>query len=277
MSQVDLFNRQPECPLEWGRRLLQIAVKRHKPVAIFGLFSGGHDSLCATALAAELVGFNGAVHINTGFGIEKTREFVRATARNQKWDLLEYHASDHGQHYDELVLKEGFPGPAQHGIMYNRLKERALRQLVRDHKVGWYDRIMLVTGVRRSESIRRMATVEPMRRIDSSVWVAPLTWFDDRDKTAFMAEKGLCRNEVVDLLHMSGECLCGAFAKAGELEWLEFCGFDAEVRRIKELEKCAEAAGVPCRWGQRPDPRGEPRDVHTIDMFDQPLCVDCIG
>lgn len=259
---------QPDDPVRYGRRLLDVAVRRYKPVAVFGLFSGGHDSLCATHMASQHPAFTGAVHINTGIGVERTRDFVRQTAQDMGWPLLEYRAADEGQHYDDLVMEYGFPGPFHHRKMYNRLKERALRSVIRDHKTAHGDRVLLVTGVRKAESSRRMGTVQPINREGARVWCAPLTHFTSADKNAYMAAHDLPRNEVVDLLHMSGECLCGAFAKPGELEWLEFCGFGAEVARIRALEQRAAQAGVPCKWGHKPD--------HSPEM-DSPgfLCVGC--
>ena len=264
MSQTGFWGAAaPRDPVEYGVRLLDIAVRRYKPVAVFGMFSGGHDSLCATHMASQHPAFTAALHINT-------RQFVRDTSAAMGWPLLEYSAEAHGQRYDDLVAEHGFPGPFHHRKMYNRLKERALRAAVREHKKAHNDRVLLVTGVRRAESSRRMGTVEPLNREGSRVWCAPLTWFDGTHKNAYMAENDLPRNEVVDVLHMSGECLCGAFAKPGELEWLEFCGYTDVVERIRALQDRAEAAGVPCRWGVRPS--GE--EIGGSPGF---MCVGCTG
>jgi 3'-phosphoadenosine 5'-phosphosulfate sulfotransferase (PAPS reductase)/FAD synthetase len=269
--QQSLFPTRTVDPVAYGKRLLDIAVRRHKPVAICGMFSGGHDSLCAVHMASQLPGFTGAVHINTGIGIEQTREFVRQTCRDQCWPLLEIRAKeDMGQDYDALVLDHGFPGPFHHRKMYNRLKERALYYLVRQYKRERRDRVLLVTGVRREESTRRMGTVQPINRNGAMVWVAPLTHFTGLDKNGYIERHQLPRNEVVDLLHMSGECLCGAFAKPGELDEIA-AWFPEEAARIRNLEEQAKEAGVHCRWGERP-PKAD--DPDQGDMF-QPLCVGC--
>jgi 3'-phosphoadenosine 5'-phosphosulfate sulfotransferase (PAPS reductase)/FAD synthetase len=84
--------------------VLSSAVRIHKPSAIFALFSGGHDSLCATAVAAIHSRFTAAVHINTTIGIEETRTFVRDTCRKNKWPLLEYPPP---VTYRRLVLSDG--------------------------------------------------------------------------------------------------------------------------------------------------------------------------
>jgi len=267
----------PTDPVAWGERLLDIAIRRHKPVAVYGMFSGGHDSLCATHFAAQHPAFTAAVHINTGIGVSETRDFVRKTASDQGWPLIEIRAKeDCGQDYDELVRGYGFPGPFHHRKMYNRLKERGIAKLVRDVKTRQSDRVLLVTGVRRAESTRRMATVDPINREGARVWCAPLAWFEERHKSAYMLAHGLPRNEVVDQLHMSGECLCGAFAKPGELEWLEFCGYTDVVSRIRRLESEAKELGVPCVWGQAPKDEGVCADTASF-LEDAPgfLCVGC--
>ena len=65
--------------LEGASKVLDQAIAACKPKAVFGLFSGGHDSLTATYVASQHSAFTAAVHINTGIGIEATREFVRKT------------------------------------------------------------------------------------------------------------------------------------------------------------------------------------------------------
>ena len=75
---------------------LSEAVDRFKPKSVFGLFSGGHDSLTATYIASLHPSFTAAVHINTGIGIEATRDFVRNTCANRNWKLLEYNRGRYG-------------------------------------------------------------------------------------------------------------------------------------------------------------------------------------
>jgi len=224
-------------------------------------------------MAAQHLAFAGAVHINTGIGIEQTREFVRGVCADFGWPLIEIRAKeDCGQDYDGLVLERGFPGPFMHTKMYNRLKERGIAKLIRDHKTDLRDRIILVTGVRREESRRRMGTVQPINRQGARVWVAPLTHFTALDKNAYLQAHHLPRNEVVDLLHMSGECLCGAYAHPGELDMIAEW-FPDEAARIRALEKAVCERGFCWKW----DDEGPPQSFTDPDQLDafQPLCTDC--
>jgi 3'-phosphoadenosine 5'-phosphosulfate sulfotransferase (PAPS reductase)/FAD synthetase len=138
-----------------------------------------------------------------------------------------------------------------HSLVYGRLKERCLRQLVREHKAARGDRVLLVSGIRRQESRRRMGYVEPVQADGARVWAAPLLNWSHDDKYAYLDAHALDRNPVVERLCMSGECLCGAFARKGELDEIAFWYPDVAAR-IRALEARAAAAGVPCRWGQAP-------------------------
>src|SRR5262245_60108458 len=130
LATSDLWEPSPrppaECspdPVTEGKAILAEAAERYGPVKVFALFSCGRESLCSAHLASTTPPFNSCVHINTGIGIEQTREFVRATCAKHGWPLLEYHSP---VSYEEIVLRWGFPGPAGHTLVYNRLKERCL-------------------------------------------------------------------------------------------------------------------------------------------------------
>lgn len=228
--------------------IIDAAIRDNPASHLFGMFSGGHDSLCATHLASQHPAFTRAVHINTTIGIEETRQFVRRVSMERQWRLAEYSPP---VSYRDIVLKHGFPGPGGHQITYARLKERCVRRLVREHKQYFKDRIGLVTGVRLSESTRRMGHVKPVQREGAQLWIAPILHWSDDDKLEYMARYELPRNRVVDILCMSGECLCGAFAKKEELIEIEI-SFPETAAEIHALQRDAEAAGVHAKWGVRP-------------------------
>ncbi len=245
-----------------ARLILDWAVEEYRPTHVFCMFSGGHDSLCSTHLSMNHLARMDpkVVHINTGIGIEATRQFVRRTCQDLKWELLEYYPPD--KTYEDLVLEHGFPGPGAHGYMYIYLKERAIRKLIRDHKHKRMDRILLITGVRIEESVRRMGNVEPIQRIGAQVWVSPLTSWTKLQCNQYIEVQDLPRNEVVDILHMSGECLCGAFAKPGELEWISKW-FPEVGTYVQQLSEKVQREGKHATWGTRP-----PRKPGI-------LCQDC--
>lgn len=95
--------------------LLDTAVKQYKPKMVVGLMSGGDDSIPACYVASLHPAFSGILHVNTGIGIEATREHVRKVCAERKWKLWEYKALENvnargesdPQSYEEYVLKHG--------------------------------------------------------------------------------------------------------------------------------------------------------------------------
>ena len=210
------------------------------------LFSGGNDSTALAHLVRDYA--THAVHANTGIGIEQTRQFVRDTCNAWGLPLIERHGED----YRELVLDQGFPGPAMHWKMYGRLKERALDQARHDLGIARSRTkcALWIAGRRRAESARREDV--PLHESDGTViWVSPFAMWTKLDLTTYQQMFDVPRNEVSDLLHMSGECLCGAFAHPGELQ--EIGDWFPEVREyIEALQADVKAAGFAephCRWG----------------------------
>lgn len=234
------------------------------------LYSGGNDSTTVAHLFKHRAKY--AIHANTTIGIEQTRQFVRDTCKDFGLELLEY-MPPAGSTYRELVLDQGFPGPGMHYKMYQRLKERCLMQarraLIENPR---QERVVFLAGRRRTESARR-ANVPEMSRQGSIVWVSPLVNWTKTDMNTYREIVGdVPRNEVSDLIHMSGECLCGAFAKANELEEIEVW-FPEVAVHIRSLEKEVRDSGkFPpklCQWGWGAGTR------ITDEMESGPLCSSC--
>jgi len=261
------------------RVLAEQGVEGVEVKAICVLYSGGNDSTVLTHLMHQRA--THAVHINTGIGIDKTREFVRATCAAYGLPLIE-ESPPPGATYDELVLKHGFPGPAGHMMMYTRLKERGLRAVRRQFVTNWRkERVVFVAGMRHDESARRMRNTEETHREGSIVWVSPIGHWTNEHMAAYRrAHPDVPRNEVSDVLHMSGECLCGAFAKPGELDMIA-AFYPETAARIRDLERRAKDAGVHCVWGTRPPRKGKTvanRDSDEIaDSSVGPLCKRCVN
>jgi hypothetical protein len=268
--QVELLPIDRPTPEE----IIARAIDEHQPVRKFALLSGGDGSLSASEVAMRLVPGCEVAHIVTGIGIEKTRLFVRDTCERQGWKLTEIRAKeDCGQDYDEIVRRHGFPGPAAHSLMYRRLKERAIEDLVRRSKKQRSDRVMFFTGICHDDSQRRSGYggAEITRRY-AQVWVNHMYWAGKSAIYHNLVRSGLPRNPVAVELGMSGECGCGAFAEEGELAIWRRADPDFG-RRIDRLQLETQALGVHCRWEGRP-PRGR-QNAGTPDLF-QPMCVNCL-
>lgn len=216
---------------------------------VVGLFSGGNDSTVMCYLMRDRLTHLG--HANTTIGIEQTRNFVRQTALSWGIELLEFEPPRESDHYKALVLESGFPGPGHHFKMYQRLKERGLREMRKALVTNKKQRVVFIAGRRRDESRRRSNIVE-MNRTGSTVWCSPMVNWTKMDLNTFRLMHQVPVNEVTDLLHMSGECLCGAFAHAGELDEIAMW-FPDVVEIISSLQsEIADRSDIPEQrkhWG----------------------------
>lgn len=285
----------------------------HPPVVTsYCLFSGGNDS---TVLAHRLRDhYDTLAFIDTGTAIPGVREFVEAYARwlGKPLRVLEHDDNayrrmvlgspewwsaysgrlalrptlTHAAFVEELRAEDnralaaqapsGFPGPGGHRYAYIRLKERQVARLVREAKTAPRDRVMLLTGVRRDESARRMGTTAPILRDGAQVWVAPLVDWSNEEMRAYRAEHEIPQSDVAALIHRSGECNCGAFAAPGEREMMQSLWPAWFDETICSLERECVERGIPaCRWGQRPPKQGERLLDPDADVG--PLCSDCVS
>lgn len=243
---------------EAGRELAGIVI----------LFSGGNDSTTLAHMFRERATHAG--HANTGIGIEQTRMFVRQTCASWGLSLLE-HEPRPGETYEDLVLGRcvartgpnkgtlrwpgGFPGPGAHFMMFQLLKERAIETMRNELVVNpRRRRVVFLAGRRADESQRRSALIskDPIERRGSAVYVSPLVDWTKLDLNMYRrVHPDVPHNEVSDLLHMSGECLCGAFAHEGELAEIDDW-FPGTAAYIRDLGRRALEAGMPeekCTWG----------------------------
>lgn len=297
-----IMNCQRPAPVrssDWLAHMVELAVGRinsaietFKPKMVIGLNSGGHDSLSCNLVASKASRFDGCLHVNTGIGIEATRDFVRATCERQKWTLREYKAIENTKadgtpdpmDYDAIVRRYGFPGPDAHRFMYIQLKQRSIERFLRDVGASPSSPVLFISGARTEESKRRMGNTktEPSN-YGRSVWLNAIHDWTKSDTNALIDGLKVERNIVVDLIHKSGECLCGAYAEPGELEELgQWPQTRPAYDRIKSLQsevmqrfpwKWEEAP--PGWWNEKNDGQTFLLDYDDLEAWDQPLCHRC--
>jgi 3'-phosphoadenosine 5'-phosphosulfate sulfotransferase (PAPS reductase)/FAD synthetase len=260
--------------------LLDEACGRWPAEHIVALFSGGNDSTLLFHLLRERVTM--AALVNTSIRVPDTARYVRDVTAAWGVELAEPSPPDSyrdlvcgrvrnktGPNAGEVTWR-GFPGPAGHYLMYQRLKERALASLRRSlvGPRGTSGQVIYLAGMRWSESQRRFRNAEEIDPDGAVVWVSPIVHWTDGHIAEYKerhrcqvahnhADHMLCTpgslplNEVTAHLHMSGDCICGAFAQEGEIYGLEL--FYPEVAaEIHDIEAEARSCGVPeprCTWG----------------------------
>jgi 3'-phosphoadenosine 5'-phosphosulfate sulfotransferase (PAPS reductase)/FAD synthetase len=228
--------------------------------------------------------YDAVLHVNTGTGIPETTQYVRDVAaawgdtlhelrpKNSYRDLVLGNVlASRGPNAGIRAVWQGFPGPVGHRVMYRHLKDEPLmtfrRSVVGDE--GRTKKVIYLGGMRWAETERRFRNAEAIDQDGAIVWVSPLVHWTDAHMREYRArhrcqqdhehaQHRLCfdgalpLNEVTEHIHMSGECLCGAFAKPGELDEIGFF-YPKTAAKLRALEKQAEAAGIPaCKWGQKP-------------------------
>jgi 3'-phosphoadenosine 5'-phosphosulfate sulfotransferase (PAPS reductase)/FAD synthetase len=281
--------------------ILDEALAAYPIVGTYWLSSGGNDS----AIVGHLLRgrYDAVLHVNTGTGIPETTRYVHAVAEAWGDTLHELHPKNS---YRDLVLGKviastgpnagkrpvwkGFPGPPGHKVMYRHLKDEPLmafrRSVVGDQ--GRTRKVIYLGGMRWAETDRRFRNAEAIDQDGAIVWVSPIVHWTDAHMREYRArhrcqqdhehaEHRLCfdgalpLNEVTEHIHMSGECLCGAYAKPGELDEVEFF-YPETAARLRALEAEAEAASIPaCRWGQKPPGGGD------VDTPAGRLCSSCVA
>jgi phosphoadenosine phosphosulfate reductase len=246
------------------------------------LVSGGHDSLTAMHVAyrSDAVSLDGVVHIDTGIGVPDTREFVQKRARQLDLDYYEVGSEYRyaSEEYRALVRQYGFPGPGAHKWMYVNLKEKPLQRFLSTVEGD----VTLVSGVRRHESDRRMENVvlDGVQDYLGCTTISPLVGFTGLDVRRYRRALDLPMNPVVEMLEMSGECLCGSFANRGEKRMLRLFYPDV-YRRLLCLEAMVAAAAhlddgpdeAYTDWGHN---RLKDREQHAMADDEQMLlCESC--
>ena len=275
MRKKDILAQKLSAQLENAEphEIVKAAIENFKPVAIFSGFSGGFDSTVCTHWCMNNIPGCEVFSAETGIGLKATRAHIRNVCFDYGWPYTEIRAKeDCGQDYDELCIKHGFPGPALHYKMFQRLKERPIMRLLKINKRKRSDNVMLLTGLRKDESIRRGGYKYSVIDFTGNLmYVNPLYYKDHSWFFNYTQEHNLPENPIRSVLGMSGECLCGAYAHKGEKALIKIVEPEA-YERICELENKVRDAGHS--WGWEDAPPKNKTCAKTQDMF-MPFCVGC--
>lgn len=259
--------------------IIDLAIKKYKPEKAVLMVSGGHDSITNAHLSASILYKRRmpfcVYHGDTTIGIPQTQLYVKEICKKYGWELHIRQPPNVEDHYINIVRKYGFPGATKtaHQYMYRRLKERALRHFVsHELKSSIYARenCLLLSGVRKNESLIRMGYNETMSKDFSRCWVNPIFYFTEEDCSDYMRSYNIPKNPVKEKICISGECLCGCFSCLEE--YIEICTAYPEVGKIlKELHKIAIENGHPWGWASGPN-QWKKEQKASKNMF---MCVGC--
>ena len=237
----------------------------------YALLSGGKDSITAAHVFNKIRKIEGVIFIDTSIGLKETKEFVIDVCKKNKWELHIIEPIEK-ENYNSIVMKYGFPTPSSHRWAFIYLKWKPLYRWLRDRKD---QHIAFISGTRKKESSRRFRNAQEIT-IDKACkrmcFISPLFDWTTSDVWEYLKENKLEVSPAYKAIHISGDCLCGAFAKRGEAELIS--SFYPEVAlRIKGIECKLKATGrsKQCRWGNHSSMEGATKQSKMEDF----LCPDC--
>jgi len=236
------------------------------------LVSGGMDSTVAAHVAVRWGPADLLVYLDTGTGLDDNREYVEQLADTlgvQLWTLRTKVS------YEDRVDQHGFPGPSQHSRMYRSLKERQIGRLATlSSGRGNKSDLHLYTGVRRQESQRRMANVEPDQDGPRWTWHAPIHDWSKAECRQYVDQFDLPRNPLWDDLGRSGDCFCGCFASPEEKLDLEAAGQIEHADWLRNLESKSDHDDERGVWGWGELSKAEIR-AERVGDDQMTLCSTC--
>lgn len=228
---------------------------------LIGLFSGGKDSLTACHYLWKQGKLNEVLYCKTGIGLKENVDYVKETCEKYGWKLNIVEPKEN-ETYEDFVRKFGFPHQGMHSAIMGYLKWHPLRKFAKGKDITY------VSGRRRKESRRRMGKVKTEYETTENIrFYAPLIDWSDAQVWQYIKDNNLVRCPVYETLHMSGDCLCGAFSELGESELIAtFHNYMAE--RIKDLE--LKYGG---QWGNTSSMTGALQQDKIVNY----MCSDCIN
>lgn len=222
--------------LLWSEELARKVKLDFNPWAVLVGFTAGADSNIALKLASMFFPVTAVFTCNTTIASLDTLSSCESAARNYGHNYIcrcpPYNGlAECNDTYEQLIKRHGFPGQTKtaHNWMYWYLKDHTVSRIVSSYRRRVRNRVVvIISGARQDESIRRMGTTQDITVKGSTVWVNLCNRWTASECHAFEAEYNLSsyRSHCSRTIGISGECWCGAFAPKGQLNELRFAAPD---------------------------------------------------
>lgn len=116
---------------------------------------------------------------------------------------------------------------------------------------------------------------EPIKADGPNIWVNLINEWTKVDCMDYLHENGAQRNPVTELIHRSGECMCGTMQSQEERKeaafWFPYWG-----KWLEDLEKQVAAQGFTWKWGERlPKSLSAAKAGQKYLPGFQPMCIGC--
>jgi len=248
-------------------------------------YSGGKDSGIALDYTAKYFPnhFKGVIFADTGIGTQATIDFVKKYCKERKYSLnivkpenVIRKKTSIPFSYKNLVMRYGFPSHSGHTMVMQQLKLFPIRQFIHQRiKAG--EKPCIITGIRKKESARRSRNYyTPIDKDGKMVYVKPLFYKTNEWVYRYFVENDVKRSPVYETLHLSGDCLCGCFAKKGEAKLLQMFHpevYDKIVKLENEFKKIKDHPYKAfATWGNSKNSIKDVKSQSTIESY---FCSDC--
>lgn len=239
---------------------------------MFALVSGGKDSLSAANVLHEAGKLEACVALRTGISTPDWEPFVRKTCEERGWPVEFYGEED--SRFEDFVLRYGFPGPSKHSWVMRVLKGRAIRAFRRQHPYG-----ILASGVRADESVTRAASTRPVGQWEGVPILAPIYDWTTEATWEYFRAHGFERAPGYSTLQISGDCLCGAYAREDEPKAVQYWypGIWKRFEALKDAikDKFPKRCDWGCGWKNKAKSKGKDEAMVCVecaprDLFEEP-------
>ncbi len=238
-----------------------------------GLFSGGKDSLTACHSLWKKGLLKEVLYCRTGVGLNE--EYVVEMCKKFNWKLNIVEPKE-GETYEDFVRKFSFPHQGAHNAVMGYLKWHPMRKWYMIQKKAGRD-ITFISGRRKKESARRKrmkSNVEYSKTEGMKFWASIYNW-ETVDVWDYLKKHNLQRSPIYDTMHMSGDCLCGAFSTRGESHWLQV--FHPELaerfRLLEEKYRGRKGHNMnSSKWGNQISLS----DMKNQTNLDDLICQECV-
>ena len=272
--------------LNWSKELSERIKKDFDPYAVIVGLTTGFDSNVALKLATMFFNVDAAFTCDTTIAAPETLKNCQKVANEVyglKWICKKpsYNGiQENPNTYFEIVKQHGFPGKTKtaHNWMYRWLKDHTVSSIITDIRKRKRNRpIVIISGARKYESVRRMGTSQDVTINGNNIWVNICNEWTNEEVHAFAEDNDLTklRSPISKAIGMSGECFCGCFAGKGELNEIKFAS-PSTWDKLDRIDKWLKS-NTSMNWGyEQSPPKSWTLEKHgQINMFTESNMIMC--
>lgn len=276
--------------LLWTKELADRVKRDYDPYAVIVGLTTGFDSNVALKLATMFFDVTAAFTCNTSIAAIETLQNCEKVAKDVYGLKHICKAPPYGgkkennNAYFEIVKQHGFPGktPTAHGWMYRWLKDHTVGKIVSSIRQNKRNRnIVIISGARRHESVRRMGTSKDITAQGSNIWVNICNEWTNSEVNSFAMDNRLddLRSPISKTIGISGECFCGCYSQKGELTEIKHAS-PSTYEKIMHIQKWLhENTNMKWDWESGPSKGFIKEKYGQLNMFSPQMimCSTCMN